>query len=222
MVGDHNKHMWGRHRERGEQRWRGGGGGGMQHLISSPRLCCRLITPPNVHLRSSLFRWALWRLVTDRHTRWGKHTHTHTHKERAQMLHRWRGASLLATGHVGRDGRRLKWRDGGYRGSVKPVYVLYPYNQDVVSMFFSPILLCWSIWEMHWCCKNVFQLLEQLTEPPVASQHLSASEHEGEANAGACCNFVKSNEASPHFCIFGLTDWLFRRQVNTLTKGANV
>lgn len=38
--------------------------------LKSPRLCCRLMTPPNVHLRSSLFRWALCRLVTDRHTWW--------------------------------------------------------------------------------------------------------------------------------------------------------
>lgn len=33
--------------------------------MCSPRLCWRLTMPPSVHLRSSRFRWALRRLVTD-------------------------------------------------------------------------------------------------------------------------------------------------------------
>lgn len=33
--------------------------------VFSPRLCWRLTIPPSVHLRSSLFRWALRLLVTD-------------------------------------------------------------------------------------------------------------------------------------------------------------
>lgn len=39
--------------------------------MCSPRLCWRLTMPPSVHLRSSRFRWALRRLVTDTDG-WGK------------------------------------------------------------------------------------------------------------------------------------------------------
>lgn len=71
--------------------------------LSSPRLCCLLMTPPNVHLRSSLFRWALCRLVTDRHTWWPDNNNKQTykqgrHEEQAQMLdkytaHKWHGSN---------------------------------------------------------------------------------------------------------------------------------
>lgn len=68
--------------------------------LSSPRLCCLLMTPPNVHLRSSLFRWALCRLVTDRHT-WQQTDKHGRHEERAQMLnkhtaHKWHGSNPVS------------------------------------------------------------------------------------------------------------------------------
>lgn len=55
--------------EENNNNWGEQGRGCCSICLSSPRLCCLLMTPPNVHLRSSLFRWALCRLVTDGHTR---------------------------------------------------------------------------------------------------------------------------------------------------------
>lgn len=76
-----------------QQQLRGGREGVCRICLSSPRLCCLLMTPPNVHLRSSLFRWALCRLVTDGHTRNGDMRNMESeHKcyTNAQQ-HKWHG-----------------------------------------------------------------------------------------------------------------------------------
>lgn len=74
--------------------------------LTSPRLCCRLMTPPSVHLRSSLFRWALWRLVTDGHKcRPDSGEHAHTCKASAKQ-HMLKTHNTLWAAH----GRR--WVDG--------------------------------------------------------------------------------------------------------------
>ena len=122
--------------------------------LSSPRLCCLLMTPPNVHLRSSLFRWALCRLVTDKThvvTRW-RHTDKQTNMGDVKSEHKcctntqhtkWHGSSpeSLVISHnmedikkhdhkvqtwwtVRVDGWMDEWMDGGYRGSVKPGHFL--------------------------------------------------------------------------------------------------
>lgn len=111
-------------------------------FLSSPRLCCLLMTPPNVHLRSSLFRWALCRLVTDTHTHTrrpddkegsnkhgdmkSKHkcyTNTQHTNDMDPLLATWR---TLKHDHNAKHGGQLAWVDGGYKRNVK--------NQDISSV----------------------------------------------------------------------------------------